>query len=134
MQAAEKITKLAAVLRRAVGQHGFLNDSEIAAIAECDRLRQLLVRCNCGRFVAAAQDVADFCDIIDGSGKNWVRDVSLLASDAAFAGNFSPVHPEPSPAMAAVSRAASFPPPEPKCWGTYSSAYDLEPSDADPGL
>lgn len=65
-------------------QGGFLLQSDIHQLAELDRLRQLLVRCGNCRFVTAAQDVGWITAIITRDGTDYVRDVSLLASDAAY--------------------------------------------------
>jgi len=76
-----------AVLNKAVTQYGFLSGQDVAELAADDstRLRQLLVRCQEGRFVAAAQDVADLVRAVEVGG--WhVRDVSLLASDPIWQG------------------------------------------------
>ena len=59
--------------------------SEIAADPET-RLELLLVRCGGGRFLAPAQDVAHFIEIIErdgqraqapGEGNDYIRDVSI---------------------------------------------------------
>lgn len=65
--------------------HGFLSDSDIDIIAQHDRLRQVLVRCGNGRFTCAAQDVKHFIAIIERDGQDYVRDVSLPATDRIWA-------------------------------------------------
>ena len=64
---------------------GFLTEADVAAIAAdpATRLTKLLVRCQGGRFLAPAQDVAHFISIIEASGLDHVRDVSLPAGEAA---------------------------------------------------
>ena len=72
---------------------GFLTSNELAEIAADDetRLAGLLVRCGCGRFLAPAQDVEHFIEIIrrhaeleeePGRGSDYVRDVSVPAGGA----------------------------------------------------
>lgn len=97
------------VLRRTViDRGGFLTNDDLALLGECDRLRQVLVRCNGGRFVVAAQCARHYCDIIDASQVDWVRDVSLLASDPACRGDCSPVTHDPPPYVPPV--APKYPP------------------------
>jgi len=71
---------------------GFLTEEDVAAIAEdpATRLQLLLVRCGGGRFLAPAQDVKHFIDIIErdyntapGVG-DYVRDVSIPAKERAL--------------------------------------------------
>jgi hypothetical protein len=72
---------------------GFLTAAEVAEIASDPetRLAWLLVRCGCGRFLAPAQDVAHFIEIIrrhaeleeePWRGSDYVRDVSVPAGGA----------------------------------------------------
>ena len=107
------------LLKRLAANHGFMSAEDVAQLAELDRLRQCLVRCNGGRFVCAAQDVEHFRGIIrrdfdalhdactttginDGiiaslqGGADYVRDVALLSSDGAFNGDFRPVTAAPA--------------------------------------
>lgn len=58
---------------------GFLTEREVAMIASDPqtRLACLLVRCGAGRFLAPAQDVRHFIDIIERDGRDYVRDVSV---------------------------------------------------------
>jgi hypothetical protein len=60
---------------------GFVLDTDVALIAAdpATRLQLLLVRCGGGRFLAPAQDVAHFIDIIEENGRDHVRDVSIPA-------------------------------------------------------
>ena len=41
------------------------------------RLSLILVRCGCGRFLAPAQDIAHFTDIVSKSDVDYVRDISI---------------------------------------------------------
>jgi len=61
-------------------QHGFLTETEVAALAGRDstRLTQVLVRCGGSRFTCAAQDAARLIAAVEASG-DYVRDVSLPA-------------------------------------------------------
>lgn len=136
---------------------GFLSDLDVEVLAETDRLRQVLVRCNGCRFTCAAQDVKHLTAIVEASKVDWVRDVSLLSSDAAYSGDFSPrtVDGDYKPAtlttmakgaLAALSQPAIFPADvaAAKTWlnyglhesSEYSGSYDgfSVTSDADPGL
>jgi len=72
---------------------GFLTSAEVAEIAADPetRLSGLLVRCGSGRFLAGAQDVGHFIEIIrrhaeleedPGRGTDYVRDVSVPAGGA----------------------------------------------------
>lgn len=73
------------VLKNARKNDGFLTMfDDVSIIAKEDRLRQILVRCNNCRFLAAAQDVKHLCDIIDASNQDWVRDVSLPTTDPIY--------------------------------------------------
>lgn len=79
------MSKLIETLKHAVHvQGGFLTAQDVQAIAEHDRLRQLLVRCGNCRFVTAAQSVEWLSAIIKRDGQDYVRDVSLLADDPAY--------------------------------------------------
>lgn len=84
-------------LQQASQDYGFLTSEGVATIANYDRLRQILVRCNNGRFVCAAQDVAHFIECIKTSKRDYVRDVSLLAGDPALRGDYRAVTREPKP-------------------------------------
>lgn len=69
------------VLRIVKENDGFLSAADLEIIAHHDKLRQVLVRCNNGRFTCAAQDAKHFMDIITRDGEDWVRDVSLPTTD-----------------------------------------------------
>jgi len=62
---------------------GFVNDAEVAVLASnpATRFQALLVRCGNGRFIVTAQDCKWFIDIIESTGKDYVRDVSLYSSN-----------------------------------------------------
>lgn len=72
------------VLRVIKDQGGFITETDLKILTQHDKLRQLLVRCNGCRFVCAAQDVDHLCSIIEASGKDYVRDVSLLSTDPVW--------------------------------------------------
>lgn len=74
------------LLERILANHGYLNGSDVEELATVDRLRNVLVRCGCCRFTCAAQDVNHLLEIIASDGRDYVRDVSLLASDDAHRG------------------------------------------------
>ena len=94
---------------------GFLREDDVAELAKLDRLHQLLVRCGCGRFTCAAQDVKHFIDLIEKASTEYVRDVSLLSTDPFYQTIKKPEHRSPFPSH---------------CYqGDFES-----PSDADPGL
>ena len=63
--------------------YGFVCRQKLATIAgdEATRLTLLLVRTGSGRFLAPAQNVQHFMDIIEADGRDYVRDVSLPAKD-----------------------------------------------------
>lgn len=73
----EIVQPLTQVLERAKGNSGFLTMADLRVIAKEDRLKLILVRCGNGRFLAPAQDVQNFIDIITRDGKDYVRDISL---------------------------------------------------------
>ena len=152
---------LSHLLKRLAANHGFMNSDDVAQLAEEDRLRQCLVRCNGGRFVCASQDVAHFTGIIErdckalwgkeedhgiitavARGADYVRDVALLSSDPAFKGDYRPVTQSPS-----IQSTRSVPTPrqieqrmdaafnrfrESDCGGVFDG-FGVS-SDADPGL
>ncbi len=72
---------LTRILQRVKSHGGFLTEVDLDALTQHDRLRQVLVRCNNCRFTCAAQDAKHLCEIIDASGADWVRDVSLPTTD-----------------------------------------------------
>jgi len=59
---------------------GFVTAAELAEIADEEPFRRVLVRCSCGRFVTGARDAQDFIRIINKSGEQYVRDVTLSFS------------------------------------------------------
>jgi len=60
---------------------GFMTEDQLKVIVKEDRMRMVLVRCGMGRFMAHAQDVQHFIDIIERDGKDYIRDISLPAAD-----------------------------------------------------
>ena len=72
---------LSRVLSVVKSNGGFLSPTDIDIIAHHDRLRQVLVRCGCGRFTCPIQDVKHFMAIIERDGQDYVRDVSLPTTD-----------------------------------------------------
>jgi hypothetical protein len=136
---------LATLLKRLAAKGGFMTAADVAELAKADRLRQCLVRCNCGRFVCAAQDVKHYVDLVATSKEDYVRDVALLAGDPAFEGHYERVTRDSTSILDTTGRHG-FPkhcevpyrghkaqgPPE----GDYGGAFDgfSVTSDADPGL
>jgi len=112
-------------------QGGFLTKEDIAELARLDRLRPVLVRCGACRFSCAAQDVAHLVHIITREDSDYVRDVSLLASDEAFSLRALKAKPAPAPGPAArLVGSAQWD--ETQCGGTWDG-FNVG-SDADPGL
>lgn len=97
---------------------GFLREHDVDELVQLDRLHQLLVRCNQGRFQCAAQDVKHFIRLIE-AGDEWVRDVSLLHTDPFY---------QTLKETKTEKRRTPFPN---HC--TYGGDFE-SPSDADPGL
>jgi UDP-N-acetylglucosamine transferase subunit ALG13 len=58
-------------------RYGFVSDSELDEVVKESRLQKVLIRCGNGRLLCAAQDAKHFVEIINASGKDYVRDVSL---------------------------------------------------------
>jgi hypothetical protein len=58
---------------------GFLTKADVADLVKVDRLYQVLIRCGGCRFICAVQDVDHLVGIIDRDGKDYVRDVSIIA-------------------------------------------------------
>ena len=75
---------------------GFLKDTDVAVIAAdpATRLQMLLVRCGNGRFMAPAQDVKHFIDLIERPEGDYVRDVSLPAGQQFAPTSAEPAHDE----------------------------------------
>ena len=78
---------------------GFLTLTDLDVIVHHDRLRLILVRCGNGRFMAPAQDVQHFINIIKRDATahdnrndpehlltDYVRDISLPTSDPIYKG------------------------------------------------
>ena len=68
-----------------VEQFSQLYPHDIVELAKLDRFHQLLVRCGNCRFTCAAQYAEFMVTLINESGKDYVRDVGLLATDPAIA-------------------------------------------------
>lgn len=122
-----------------INNGGFLTSfSEEAELANHDRLRQVLVRCGNGRFVCAIQDVGHFRGIINRDGQDYVRDVSLLASDRAILGDYSATTQEVSTSEKQCQTIGKAVPiytgHESPFLSHRGNSCDLEPSDADSGL
>lgn len=58
-------------------QHGFVTEPQLKRLKQVCPTLMLLVRCGNGRFLAKAQDVQWFVDIITKEGTDYVRDVSV---------------------------------------------------------
>ena len=81
---AEQLAQLDRLLKRIVGQGGFLSRPDLIFLSSLDRLRPVLVRCGGGRFTCPAQDADHFMAIIDAGSWDYVRDVSLPTSDPIY--------------------------------------------------
>ena len=117
--------------------HGYFSNADLAELARLEGLRQVLVRCGNCRFTCAAQDALHFIDIIRADNRDYVRDVSLPASDPAHRGDLRPWTNDPPPARSAatVPDVAAHP----HFTATaenFGGAFDgfTVTSDADPGL
>lgn len=68
------------IIKKLVDENcGFIPDeATLFKVIEEDRLAQVLVRCNNGRFVCPAQDVLTFTKLIQTSKELYVRDISIL--------------------------------------------------------
>jgi len=88
------------LLEKIVRNHGYLNGPDVDELAKLDRMHQVCVRCNAARFTCPVQCCAHLCTIIGESGKDWVRDVSLLSTDPALQ-TYAHVYgvPEPTPVL-----------------------------------
>ena len=134
------------VLKRIDKQGGFLTTAELTALVAADKMRMVLVRCNNGRFLCPAQNVAWFSDLLTSTGKEWVRDVSLPTSDPIYSGDyetrvtvdppFGPERPDKTAKLKAwTAMAPAVSPPhfnESDCSGAFDGFTVT--SDADPGL
>jgi len=96
--------------------YGCLTTADMPELIAVDRLRLCLVRCGAGRFLAPAQDVAHFVDIITREDSDYVRDVSLYFTDE-----------EPRPPRPFPTGRPTLPPP-------FDGGPAYGHSDADPGL
>lgn len=117
--------------------HGYFSNADLAELARLDRLRQVLVRCGSCRFTCAAQDALHLIDIIRADNRDYVRDVSLPASDPAQRGDFRPRTNGPPPARIVVAVPYSAIHQHPTTASEdYGGAFDgfTVTSDADPGL
>ena len=140
---------LSDLLKHIASNGGFLNETDIRSLAELDRMRLVLVRCNNGRLLCPAANAEWFSDLLESTGKEWVRDVSLPASDPIYRGDydarttvdppFSSDRPDKTeklkawPAMA--PNYGRHPAPrfnEAECGGAFDGFCVT--SDADPGL
>jgi hypothetical protein len=68
---------------------GFITAAQMSELIKLDRLCPVLVRCGCGRFTCAAQDVAHFIKCVEAGG-DYVRDVSLPVGSMERAANWAP--------------------------------------------
>lgn len=59
---------------------GFITENELPEVVKENRLQEILVRCGNGRFIAPAQDVKHFIDIIERDKQDYIRDVSILSN------------------------------------------------------
>ncbi len=117
--------------------HGYFSNADLAELARLDRLRQVLVRCGSCRFICAAQDALHLIGIIRADNRDYVRDVSLPASDPAHRGDFRPLTNDPPPVRIVVAVPYSAMHQNPTTAAEdYGGAFDgfTVTSDADPGL
>lgn len=126
--------KIQALLHRVChDQGGFYTENDISQLAQLDRLRLVLVRCNNCRFLAAAQDVEHIIGAVESVG-DWARDCSMPTSDPVYRGEFAAITPAPQPAPSALapvpSDGVAYPATYPR---HYGGDWD-SPSDADCGL
>ena len=84
---------------------GFMTVAQLADLATLDRLRQVLVRCGRCRFQCAAQDAEFLKQAISQAG-DYVRDVSLPASDKLFKAELPPlpIEEKPLPSILATQK------------------------------
>ena len=62
--------------------YGFLTALSLEKLIKVDPAHPVLVRCGCGRFVCAADNVPQMLKDLSTSKDNYVRDVGLVAGDA----------------------------------------------------
>jgi hypothetical protein len=60
--------------------YGFLTSETIKDLVEADPYYMVLIRCGSSRLTCMARDVEHVVKTIDASSKDYVRDVSFLAS------------------------------------------------------
>ena len=125
------------LLETSIRDGGFMGELRVAELVRLDRLRQVLIRCNACRLTCAAQDVKTIAAAIDAQPGNWVRDVSLLATDPAYRGDFTPktslhTHGPATPETQLFCAPTERPTGMRSCGSSvmYEDCY----SDADPGL
>lgn len=77
----ERIRVFHPVIYDDLQEHGFITEEQVNEIANHNetRLCLLLIRCNGGRFLAPAQNVKHYVQIINECGKDHVRDISIPA-------------------------------------------------------
>lgn len=111
-------TTLAALYHR--HGFGFVTDADLPELVAVAPFYPCLVRCNLCRFTIPAEYVRHLVQIIDASGKDYVRDVALIFDS-----------PPPRPFVADTARKLSQFRPE-----DIGGAFDGVniSSDADPGL
>lgn len=56
---------------------GFVTDKDLPNVIAENPRQMILVRCGCGRFLATADQVQHFIDIIEREKSDYVRDVSI---------------------------------------------------------
>jgi gamma-glutamyl:cysteine ligase YbdK (ATP-grasp superfamily) len=114
-------------------QYGQLDRTDGQQLAELDRLRQVLVRCNACRFTCAAQDLDHMTRAI-AAVDDWIRDVSLPAGDPAHRGDYSnftaAYHAQFSLQRTPARQVQQFR--EEELGGSFDGFHVT--SDADPGL
>jgi hypothetical protein len=86
---------LTELLKQIAPNGGFLTDETLPILAKLDPSRRVLARCGCGQFTAAADQMGHFINIIETEGSDYLRDVSLVAGDPAFQGDYRAVTPLP---------------------------------------
>jgi hypothetical protein len=62
-------------------QMGFLTDKELPEFAQKFPDAKILVRCNMGRFICAADSTEHFVKVVEASKLDYVRDVSLTSDE-----------------------------------------------------
>jgi hypothetical protein len=125
------MTKELAVFMGAL-KFGFISESQAKDLCRLDRLCQVLVRCQCVRFVCAVQDLSTMIARMRAAGDE-VRDVSVTSEVLEQARKFLAV---PAVKPWAISKAMHAPRAhafnESDCGGAFDGNQVI--SDADPGL